>query len=136
MLKHDRSEQHYQEARRYLAGGVGSDFRLSPGQTPLCYRRGSGSRIYDVDGNEYIDYVLAAGPLVLGHCPPRVVRAVKEQHPDKLYTGSRFLSQMFGNNELLDYIKGGITYQDLLAKIQKDEEVFQTQRQPYLLYED
>jgi glutamate-1-semialdehyde 2,1-aminomutase len=41
--------------------------------------RGSGSRIWDVDGNEYVDYKLALGPLILGHCPPRVIAAVTKQ---------------------------------------------------------
>jgi glutamate-1-semialdehyde 2,1-aminomutase len=46
---------------------------------PICFERGFGSRIYDLDGNGYIDYILALGPLILGHCPLKVVEAVKNQ---------------------------------------------------------
>ncbi len=79
MLDHTRSKAHYQEACRHLAGGVGSNFRLTTGLEPVCFERGAGSRIFDLDGNEYIDYVLGLGPLILGHCPPPVMEAVKKQ---------------------------------------------------------
>ena len=69
----------FEESRRYLAGGVGSSARLTPELGPLYFTRGDGSRVYDVDGNAYIDYILAWGPLILGHCPPTVVAAVKQQ---------------------------------------------------------
>ena len=46
---------------------------------PIYFEKGIGSRVYDVDGNEYIDYILAWGPLVLGHCPLAVAAAVKKQ---------------------------------------------------------
>jgi glutamate-1-semialdehyde 2,1-aminomutase len=48
------------------------------GGTPLFIKRGQGSRLYDEDGNEFIDYVCSWGPLILGHAQPRVVRAVKK----------------------------------------------------------
>ncbi|MGH9661571.1 MAG: aminotransferase class III-fold pyridoxal phosphate-dependent enzyme, partial [Bryobacteraceae bacterium] len=46
---------------------------------PLFIDRGAGSRLYDADGNEYIDYALAHGPLILGHCHPRIIEAVGRQ---------------------------------------------------------
>lgn len=46
---------------------------------PIVFKRGKGSRVYDIDGNEYIDYFLGNGPLILGHCHPEVVNAVAEQ---------------------------------------------------------
>ena len=79
MKKYNKSEAHHQEACRYLAGGVGSDARLTPDKNPICFERGLGSRIFDIDGNEYIDYFCALGPLILGHCPPKVVQALKKQ---------------------------------------------------------
>ncbi|WP_456473693.1 glutamate-1-semialdehyde 2,1-aminomutase [Candidatus Pyrohabitans sp.] len=73
-----RSEELFNEARRYLVGGVNSPVRaMKP--YPFFTARGEGSRLYDVDGNSYIDYCLAYGPLILGHAPPGVVQAVKEQ---------------------------------------------------------
>jgi glutamate-1-semialdehyde 2,1-aminomutase len=68
----------FESARKVIAGGVSSDARRSVG-TPLYVDHAAGSRLWDVDGNTYIDYVLGQGPSVLGHCPPEVVAAVAEQ---------------------------------------------------------
>ncbi|PZG22663.1 aspartate aminotransferase family protein [Nonomuraea aridisoli] len=74
----DASSRMYADARRYLAGGVSSDARRVDG-VPLFVDHAKGSRLWDVDGNEYVDYVLGQGPSVLGHCPPEVVEAVAAQ---------------------------------------------------------
>jgi len=65
-------------ARGSLAGGVSSPFRAKF-PVPLYFRDGSGSRLVDVDGNRYIDYTLAWGPLILGHRHPRLVEALRAQ---------------------------------------------------------
>jgi glutamate-1-semialdehyde 2,1-aminomutase len=79
MLNHKKSNKHFEESRRFLAGGVSSSGRLTTEMPPLAFQKGRGSRIYDLDGNEYIDYVIAWGPLILGHSPPSVIDAVKKQ---------------------------------------------------------
>ncbi len=73
-----RSRGLFQQAERYLPGGVNSPVRAfrAVGGTPLFIKRGRGSRLYDEDGNEFIDYVCSWGPLILGHSHPRVVEAV------------------------------------------------------------
>ncbi len=73
-----RSEELFQEAQRFFPGGVNSPVRAyrGVGGTPPVISHGQGSRIHDVDGNEYLDYVGSWGPLVLGHAHPRVVEAV------------------------------------------------------------
>ncbi|WP_283139481.1 aspartate aminotransferase family protein [Rhizohabitans arisaemae] len=73
-----KSGQMYAEAQRYLAGGVSSDARRMPG-VPLYVDHAEGSRLWDVDGNVYIDYVLGQGPALLGHCPREVAEAVAAQ---------------------------------------------------------
>ena len=73
-----RSREYLRRARKSLAGGVSSPFRAEA-PVPLYIADASGSRFRDVDGNEYIDYVLAWGPLILGHCHPAVVEAVRRQ---------------------------------------------------------
>ncbi|MHB9144962.1 MAG: glutamate-1-semialdehyde 2,1-aminomutase [Symbiobacteriia bacterium] len=76
----DQSIRLFAEAREVLPGGVNSpvrSFRAVGGQ-PLFIARGKGARVHDVDGNEYIDYVLSWGPLIAGHAHPAVVRAVQE----------------------------------------------------------
>jgi glutamate-1-semialdehyde 2,1-aminomutase len=79
-MKQERSRQLFDEARRYLPGGVDSPvraFRAVEGVPPFI-SRAQGSRLYDADGNEFIDYVCSWGPLILGHAHPRVVSALKE----------------------------------------------------------
>jgi len=80
MMNRERSEKLFQEAQRYLPGGVNSPVRAfkAVGGNPLFIRRGQGSKIYDVDGNKFIDYVCSFGPLILGHSHPRVVEALKK----------------------------------------------------------
>ena len=73
-----KSEALYAEAQQYLAGGVNSNFRLGVPPLPLFFERAQGSRLYDVDGNEYVDYMLGMGPVVLGHNAPAPVRAAQE----------------------------------------------------------
>ena len=67
-------------ARDLFPGGVNSPVRAfgGVGGEPFVVERGLGARIWDVDGNEYIDYVLSWGPLVLGHAPPPVLDALRE----------------------------------------------------------
>lgn len=62
-----------------MAGGVGSRARISVGATPIFSTHGKGAHLWDVDGNEYIDFLLGFGPLILGHCPPAVTHAVRAQ---------------------------------------------------------
>ncbi len=75
-----RSEELYRRACRVLPGGVNSPVRAfgSVGGTPFFVERGEGCRIYDVDGNSYIDYVCSWGPLILGHAHPEVISFVNE----------------------------------------------------------
>jgi glutamate-1-semialdehyde 2,1-aminomutase len=72
-----KSKAAFERSRLTLAGGVGSAARLWP--EPLFIQNGKGSRVTDLDGNEYIDYMLAYGPLILGHSPKSVKDAVIAQ---------------------------------------------------------
>ncbi|MBS3946894.1 MAG: glutamate-1-semialdehyde 2,1-aminomutase, partial [Dethiobacter sp.] len=76
----DKSRQLFAEAKEVLPGGVNSPVRAfrAVGGEPLFIARGQGTKIYDVDGNEYVDYVGSWGALILGHAPPRIVKAVQE----------------------------------------------------------
>lgn len=75
----EKSKAAFDEAKRFIPGGVNSPVRAfkSVGLTPVFVERGQGSRIYDIDGNEFIDYIGSWGPLILGHAHPEVVEAVK-----------------------------------------------------------
>jgi glutamate-1-semialdehyde 2,1-aminomutase len=75
----NRSQSMYSAASRVIPGGVNSPVRAfkAVGGTPRFIARGEGSRMYDVDGHEYVDYVLSWGPLILGHAHPAVVGAIE-----------------------------------------------------------
>src|SRR5580692_5064490 len=79
-MNHRKSDELFACAQKLIPGGVNSPVRAfrGVGGTPPFIARGEGSRIYDVDGNEYIDYVLSWGPLILGHCFPPVMDALRE----------------------------------------------------------
>ncbi|MCD6223824.1 MAG: glutamate-1-semialdehyde 2,1-aminomutase, partial [Deltaproteobacteria bacterium] len=68
----------FSEAKRYISGGVDSPVRAfkAVGSEPLFVQKGEGSKIYDIDGNEYIDYVGSWGPAILGHASKEVIDAV------------------------------------------------------------
>jgi glutamate-1-semialdehyde 2,1-aminomutase len=68
-----------EHGRRSIAGGDSSTMRVLPYHLPLVADRGQGSRVWDVDGREYIDLNMAFGPLLFGHCPPRVIESVTRQ---------------------------------------------------------
>jgi len=74
------SKQAFEQAKKVIPGGVNSPVRAykSVGLTPVYVDRGQGSRIYDIDGNSYIDYILSWGPLIAGHAHPEVVAAIAE----------------------------------------------------------
>lgn len=78
--REEASRAAFEEAKRYIPGGVNSPVRAfkSVGLTPVYVERGEGSRIYDIDGNSFIDYVLSWGPLIMGHAHPEVVQALQE----------------------------------------------------------
>jgi glutamate-1-semialdehyde 2,1-aminomutase len=79
-MNHSRSAALFAEAKKVIPGGVNSPVRAfkSVGCDPIFISRAEGSRIYDADGNAYLDYVGSWGPMILGHCHPKVVEAIQE----------------------------------------------------------
>lgn len=76
MTTFEKSRAKVEEGAKWLARGVGSDFRLGMSPHPLVFERGEGPYLYDIDGNRLIDYYLGMGPMILGHRPAEVVEAV------------------------------------------------------------
>lgn len=78
--KDERSKKAFEAAKKRIPGGVNSPVRAfkSVGLTPLYVDRAAGSRIYDIDGNEFIDYVCSWGPMIMGHAHPQVIEAIKK----------------------------------------------------------
>jgi len=80
MRSYEKSKAAFEEAQRVMPGGVNSPVRAfkSVNMDPIFMERGKGSKIYDIDGNEYIDYVLSWGPLILGHSNEKVVKEIQK----------------------------------------------------------
>jgi glutamate-1-semialdehyde 2,1-aminomutase len=77
--RYARSIAQNTRSRGALAGGVATAIRANQDPVPICFERGEGARIWDIDGNEYIDYTLSYGPLLLGQSPRRLIDAVQLQ---------------------------------------------------------
>ena len=75
-----KSKELFERAKKHIPGGVNSPVRAfqAVGRTPRFMKAAKGSRIWDEDGNEFIDYVCSWGPGILGHADPRVIKKVKE----------------------------------------------------------
>lgn len=89
-MNHAHSESSFKKANQYIPGGVNSPVRAfrSVGGKPIFIHKGQASRLYDVDGNEYIDFVCSWGASILGHAHPAVVAAVSKAAADGLSFGA------------------------------------------------
>jgi glutamate-1-semialdehyde 2,1-aminomutase len=92
MLSYKESAALLARAKQSLAGGVSSEFRRFNHPHALFYSSAKGSRIFDVDGNEYIDFSLSQGPMIVGHSNPRVLDFVAKYSADgQLFAGQHIL---------------------------------------------
>ena len=114
-MKLERSEELYREAIKLMPGGVSSPVRaIKP--FPFYTAKAEGSKIYDVDGNRYIDYCLAYGPLILGHANPVVKEALKEQLEKGWLYGTpieleieyaKLITKLYKSIEMLRFVNTG-----------------------------
>ncbi len=82
----------FERAKRVLAGGVSSEFRKFNAPHPLFYTHAKGSHIVDADENEYLDFTLSQGPLILGHSHPEVLESVAQASQEgQLFAGQHML---------------------------------------------
>lgn len=75
----EQSRQLFERAQKSIAGGVNSGIRKLEQPVPLYFERGQGCRLWDVDGNEYIDYQIGQGAILFGHAPPGMAQAIADQ---------------------------------------------------------
>jgi glutamate-1-semialdehyde 2,1-aminomutase len=111
------NEQILQRGRRAIAGGDSSTMRVLPYHLPLVASHGRGSRVWDVDGNEYVDLNMAFGPLLFGHCPEHVIAAVTDQiahrgsqlgFPTEITISvAEKIQKLFPNMELMRFANSG-----------------------------
>jgi glutamate-1-semialdehyde 2,1-aminomutase len=115
-LIYEHSAQLLGRAKKVLAGGVSSEFRKYNYPHALFYTHGKGSHIYDADGNDYLDFTLSQGPLILGHSHPDVLRAVNQySEQGQLFAGQHIreielaekLQQLIPSAELMRFCLDG-----------------------------
>ena len=116
----EKSEILYNKAQNFMPGGVNSPVRAcrNVGRTPLFIDRAIGSKIYDVDGNEYIDYICSWGPNILGHSNPDVIEAVIKT----CERGLTFGACHEGEIELAQLIKKHIPSMEMLRLVNSGTE--------------
>jgi len=115
-----RSEALFERAQRILPGGVNSPVRAfrSVGGTPLVMRRGAGAEIEDVDGQRFVDFVGSWGPLILGHAPPAVIRAITETAAD----GTSFGAPCEVEIELAEKVVGLVPHLEMVRFVSSGTE--------------
>lgn len=113
---YEKSAELLDRAKKVLAGGVSSEFRKYNHPHAIFYTHGKGSYLYDVDGNEYLDFTLSQGPLILGHSHPKVLQAINEYSEDgQLFAGQHIkeiqlaekLNQLIPSAELMRFCLDG-----------------------------
>ena len=102
------SEELFERAKKHIPGGVNSPVRAfgSVGLSPRFIERGRGDRIYDTDGNEYIDYVCSWGPMIMGHDDPVIREAVEKAVKDGLSFGAATRKEVEMAELITDMVPG------------------------------
>src|SRR5215813_14539481 len=105
-MQRTKSHASFERAKRVIPGGVNSPARAfgAVGGQPPFIARGEGPFLFDLDGNQYLDYIGSWGPLILGHAHPRVVRAVEEA----LRRGASFGAPTELETQLAELIIGAV----------------------------
>lgn len=120
MRSYEKSEKAFKEAVELMPGGVNSPVRAfkSVKRNPVFMESGKGSKIYDIDGNEYIDYVLSWGPLILGHANDQVVEAIKKVAEQ----GTSFGAPTLIENELAKLVKERVPSIEIIRMVSSGTE--------------
>jgi glutamate-1-semialdehyde 2,1-aminomutase len=129
-----------ERSKKVLAGGVSSEFRKYNHPHALFYTYGKGSRIYDVDGNEYLDFTLSQGPLILGHSHPKLLKDIAAySEKGQLFAGQHIkeielaekLNRLIPSAELMRFCLDGSTAVQTAFRVARAK----TGRQKFLRFE-
>lgn len=122
MYSYEQSAKLLERAKKSLAGGVSSEFRKYNHPHAIFYSHAEGSRIYDVDGNEYLDFTLSQGPMIIGHNHPHVLKRVE----DYVRKGQLFAGQHILEIELAEKLQRLIPSAELMRFCLDGSEAVQT----------
>jgi glutamate-1-semialdehyde 2,1-aminomutase len=104
LYRFDKSQALYDRAQRMVAGGISSQIRRAELPVPLWFERAKNGLMWDVDGNEYVDYVMGMGPNIFGHAPDFIVDAVARDMRD----GFVFAGQMELELEVTEMVQSSV----------------------------
>ncbi len=121
-LDYSKSAELLDRAKKVLAGGVSSEFRKYNHPHAIFYTHGKGSHLFDVDGNDYLDFTLSQGPLILGHSHPHVLKSVNEYSEE----GQLFAGQHIREIELAETLNRLIPSAELMRFCLDGSEAVQT----------
>lgn len=115
-----KSSQLFERAQKTIPGGVNSPVRAfkSVGGTPVFIEKAKGAYLYDVDGNQYIDYIASWGPMILGHAHESVVKAIQEQAVNSTSYGAPTLLEI----EMAELITSMVPNVDLIRMVSSGTE--------------
>ncbi|AHF16199.1 aspartate aminotransferase family protein [Niabella soli] len=137
---YEKSSAWLQRAEKVLAGGVSSEFRKYNHPHAIFYTKGKGSHVYDVDGNDYLDFTLSQGPLILGHSHPKVLQAINEySEQGQLFAGQHIkevelaekLNSLIPSAELMRFCLDGSTAVHTALRVARAK----TKRKKFLRFE-
>jgi glutamate-1-semialdehyde 2,1-aminomutase len=121
-LVYSKSAELLERSKKVLAGGVSSEFRKYNHPHAIFYTHGKGSHIFDVDGNDYLDFTLSQGPLILGHSHPHVLKSVADYSEE----GQLFAGQHIKEIELAEALNRLIPSAELMRFCLDGSEAVQT----------
>ena len=121
-LVYSKSAELLERSKKVLAGGVSSEFRKYNHPHAIFYTHGKGSHLFDVDGNDYLDFTLSQGPLILGHSHPHVLKSVADYSEE----GQLFAGQHIKEIELAEALNRLIPSAELMRFCLDGSEAVQT----------
>ena len=121
-LVYSKSAELLERSKKVLAGGVSSEFRKYNHPHAIFYTHGKGSHLFDVDGNDYLDFTLSQGPLILGHSHPHVIKSVADYSEE----GQLFAGQHIKEIELAETLNRIIPSAELMRFCLDGSEAVQT----------
>ncbi|NQV75130.1 MAG: aspartate aminotransferase family protein [Bacteroidetes bacterium] len=121
-LVYSKSAELLERSKKVLAGGVSSEFRKYNHPHAIFYTHGKGSHLFDVDGNDYLDFTLSQGPLILGHSHPHVLKSVADYSEE----GQLFAGQHIKEIELAETLNRLIPSAELIRFCLDGSEAVQT----------
>ncbi len=124
VMRFKKSKKQFKKASQFIPGGVNSPVRAfkAVGGSPVFILKSKGSKIYDIDGGEYIDYVCSWGALILGHSHPKVIAAVKAA----AQKGTSFGAPTIAETELAEIICGAFNSIDKIRLVSSGTEAVMT----------